>query len=57
MYIAPDFIGQSSESILQRTSKTFDKSLSARKGGWEHIIVQAFGHTDQMGYYSSRVCA
>ena len=43
----PTYIGQSSESVLQRTVRTFDKSLSARKGGREPIIVQAFMHTDR----------
>ena len=43
----PAYIGQSSESVLQRTVRTFDKSLSARKSGREPIIVQAFRNTDK----------
>ena len=43
----PAYIGQSSKSVLQRTVRTFDKSLSARKSGREPIIVQAFRNTDR----------
>ena len=43
----PAYIGQSWESVLQRTVRTFDKSLAARKSGQEPIIVQAFRNTDR----------
>ena len=43
----PAYIGQSSESVLQRTVMTFDKSLSARKSRWGRIMVKAFRNTDR----------